>query len=72
MYKKIEEATTFIQEQYAESLDIGLILGSGLGILAEEIEQAIKIPYEQIPHFPVSTVEGHTGQLVIGSLNGKK
>ncbi|MBS4209697.1 purine-nucleoside phosphorylase [Bacillus sp. FJAT-50079] len=72
MYNKIEQAAQFIQEKYSVSPEIGLILGSGLGILAEEIEEPIKIPYEQIPHFPVSTVEGHVGQLVIGRLQGKQ
>ncbi|WP_096199811.1 purine-nucleoside phosphorylase [Bacillus sp. FJAT-45350] len=52
--------------------EIGLILGSGLGVLADEIENPIKIAYNEIPDFPVSTVEGHTGQLVIGTLQGKQ
>lgn len=51
---------------------IGLILGSGLGDLADEIENPIVIPYESIPNFPVSTVAGHAGQLVYGDLEGKK
>lgn len=51
---------------------VGLILGSGLGILADEINEPIKIPYHEIPGFPISTVEGHAGQLVIGTLAGKK
>ena len=50
----------------------GLILGSGLGVLADEIEDPIKVPYQDIPHFPVSTVSGHAGQLVFGHLNGKQ
>ena len=49
-----------------------MILGSGLGELAEEIEEAIVIPYDQIPFFPTSTVVGHAGQLVYGTLSGKK
>lgn len=52
--------------------EIGLILGSGLGILADEINDPIKIPYHEIPGFPISTVEGHVGQLVVGTLAGKK
>ncbi|HEY9249294.1 MAG TPA: purine-nucleoside phosphorylase [Rariglobus sp.] len=51
--------------------DIGLILGSGLGDLADSIEQAKVIPYGDIPDFPVSTVEGHAGELVIGTLAGR-
>ena len=51
---------------------IGLILGSGLGVLADLIEQPIVIDYSRIPHFPVSTVEGHAGELVVGSIQGKQ
>lgn len=51
---------------------IGMILGSGLGLLADEITDAIYIPYEEIPHFPSSTVPGHTGRLVLGHLEGKR
>ena len=52
-------------------LEVGLILGSGLGALAEELEESVVIPYKNIPHFPVSTVAGHKGQLVFGKLSGK-
>jgi len=55
----------------AAPLDAGLILGSGLGDLAEEIEDATVVPYEDIPHFPRPTVEGHAGRLVIGRLAGR-
>lgn len=67
----INEATTYIQKQMGLVPEIGLILGSGLGDLAEEIENPTKISYGDIPHFPVSTVEGHAGQLVIGTLQGR-
>ncbi|OZM57130.1 purine-nucleoside phosphorylase [Lottiidibacillus patelloidae] len=67
----IKKAADFLQENISETPEIGLILGSGLGILADEIEEAKKFPYEEIPEFPVSTVEGHKGQLVIGKLQGK-
>jgi purine-nucleoside phosphorylase len=50
---------------------IGMILGSGLGELAESVENAIKIPFGEIPHWPVSTVTGHQGRLVIGQLQGQ-
>lgn len=49
---------------------IGVILGSGLGRLAEELKDAVAIPYGEIPHFPISTVTGHAGRLVVGTLNG--
>lgn len=67
----INEAAQFLMEKLSQKPEIGLILGSGLGVLAEEIEEETAIPYETIPHFPVSTVEGHAGELVIGSLAGK-
>ncbi|MBB5356725.1 purine-nucleoside phosphorylase [Anoxybacillus mongoliensis] len=66
----IEQAAQFLKEKFSTPPQIGLILGSGLGVLADEIEQAIKIPYSDIPNFPVSTVEGHAGQLVYGQLEG--
>lgn len=69
-FEKIQNAATFLKEKYLNTPKLGLILGSGLGILADEIENPVKIPYNQIPDFPVSTVEGHAGQLVFGLLNG--
>ncbi|WFD09012.1 purine-nucleoside phosphorylase [Tepidibacter hydrothermalis] len=68
---KIKESAEFIKSKAGVNPKIGLILGSGLGVLADEIEDAVKIKYEEIPNFPVSTVEGHAGQLVIGKLQGK-
>ncbi len=71
-YQQIEEAVTYIQGQIGQQTPvIGMVLGSGLGDLAHEVEEAIAIPYSDIPHFPVSTVEGHAGQFVIGKLEGK-
>lgn len=69
--EKIDRAKSFLDSNIKEAPEIGLILGSGLGVLAEEIKDAIKIPYETIPEFPVSTVAGHAGQLVFGTLAGK-
>lgn len=71
-YKKIQEAANYLQEKYSSIPKIGLILGSGLGVLADEIENAVKIPYEEIPGFPVSTVEGHAGQLVFGTIHDRQ
>ncbi len=68
----LQETTQFILEKGVKEIDFGLILGSGLGELAEEIEEAIVIPYDQIPFFPTSTVVGHAGQLVYGTLSSKK
>ncbi|MGO4888298.1 purine-nucleoside phosphorylase [Anaerobacillus sp. MEB173] len=67
----ISESVQYIKGKVSDSPDIGLILGSGLGILADEIENPVKIPYSDIPQFPVSTVEGHAGQFVFGTLQGK-
>lgn len=72
MYEQIEKAATFIKSKMTIAPEIGLILGSGLGVLAGKIEDPVILPYQDIPEFPVSTVEGHAGQLVIGELNGKK
>lgn len=70
-FEHINEAAQFLNEKLNQTPEIGLILGSGLGVLADEVENAVTIPYETIPHFPVSTVEGHAGELVIGTLSGK-
>ncbi|MDO3677086.1 purine-nucleoside phosphorylase [Paenibacillus ehimensis] len=68
----IQEAAQWISDRIdRRSLDMGLVLGSGLGDMAAQVEDAIAIPYDRIPHFPVSTVEGHAGQFVIGKLEGK-
>ncbi|MBS4536230.1 purine-nucleoside phosphorylase [Clostridium sp. D2Q-14] len=72
LLNKIDETTKYIKEKINIDLDIGLILGSGLGTLANEIKNPIFLKYEDIPNFPISTVEGHEGQLVIGNLEGKK
>ncbi|WP_059103565.1 purine-nucleoside phosphorylase [Shouchella shacheensis] len=69
--KHVQEAAQAVKENIAVAPTIGLILGSGLGVLADEISEAVKLPYEQLPHFPVSTVEGHAGQLVAGKLEGQ-
>ena len=68
---KIQESANFIKNQSNITPKIGLILGSGLGVLGDEIENATKIKYNDIPNFPVSTVEGHAGCLVLGELEGK-
>ena len=71
LIEKINAAAAFIQSKVEQAPKIGLILGSGLGALADTIEDAVRIDYGDIPHFPVSTVEGHAGRLVIGQLEGK-
>ncbi|QAY66221.1 purine-nucleoside phosphorylase [Paenibacillus protaetiae] len=70
-YSHIQEAAQYIREQITIQPEVGLILGSGLGILGDHLEDAVSIPYHDIPHFPVSTVEGHAGELMVGTLNGR-
>lgn len=62
----------YLKEKGVLAPEIALVLGSGLGEIAEEIQDAVRIPYEEIPNFPVSTIEGHVGQLVYGDLAGQK
>lgn len=71
MYTKINEAASYIQKQYASPIDIAIILGSGLGPLANEIKNPTIIDYADIPHFPVSTIPGHEGKLYIGHIGEK-
>ncbi len=70
--KQIQEAVGFIRTKTAMKPRIGIILGTGLGGLAREIKKETVIPYDSIPHFPVSTVESHHGKLIFGTLAGKK
>ncbi|GHB33478.1 purine-nucleoside phosphorylase [Mongoliitalea lutea] len=70
--EQINHATKYIQEIYQSNIDIGIILGTGLGQLIQNIQVEHEIPYENIPFFPVSTVESHKGKLIIGRLSGKQ
>ncbi|MDE3184544.1 MAG: purine-nucleoside phosphorylase [Bacteroidota bacterium] len=72
MLNEINETVQFIQSMYATKPSVGIVLGSGLGSFADEIDIECEIPYSDIPHFPVSTVKGHTGKLIFGNLGGKK
>ncbi|MDE3125647.1 MAG: purine-nucleoside phosphorylase [Bacteroidota bacterium] len=67
----LREAATYIQSQLTISAKVGIVLGSGLGNLANLVEIEKEIPYAEIPYFPVSTVKGHGGKLIIGKLKGK-
>jgi len=67
---KIDEAARAIRQRSSSPPRVGIILGTGLGALAAQIESAEAIPYSEIPHFPISTVETHAGQLVCGKLRG--
>jgi purine-nucleoside phosphorylase len=68
--EKLKETVAVIKEYSDEQPLAGIVLGSGLGNFKDEIEIDCQIPYEDIPHFPVSTVEGHSGSLILGTLAG--
>ena len=69
---QLNETASFIKSKINATASTAIILGSGLGNLSKEIQIDFAIEYHQIPHFPVSTVEGHKGRLILGTLNGKK
>jgi purine-nucleoside phosphorylase len=71
MLSKINETADFLRKEIKTNPKIGIILGTGLGNLATKITDYIEIPYEKIPNFPISTVEGHSGKLIVGKLGGK-
>jgi purine-nucleoside phosphorylase len=72
MMDNIREAVDFIRNRYPHQPLAGIVLGSGLGTFTSEIRIEAEIPYTEIPHFPVSTVAGHSGKLIFGELCGKK
>ena len=72
MIEKVSEAVKFLQEKGFETPEIGIILGTGLGALVEEITVEKELVYSNIPHFPIATVEFHRGKLLYGTLEGKK
>lgn len=69
-YEKAVEAAEFIRSKYTKPIRTAIVLGSGLGAFADDLENAVAIPYGSIPHFARSTVEGHAGQLVLGEIGG--
>lgn len=69
-YENAAEAAELIRSKFAGKIKTAIVLGSGLGAFADELENAVRIPYEEIPHFAQSTVEGHAGQLVLGEIGG--
>ena len=68
--QQIQDAASYIRDQWSGSPRVGMILGTGLGDLTNQIQVAAKLPYAEIPHFPESTVEEHAGQLVCGTICG--
>lgn len=71
LFEDVQEAVVAVQQHAKVTPEVAIVLGTGLGSLADKVEDAVRIPYESIPHFPVSTVDTHAGELVIGKLAGK-
>lgn len=69
LFEQIEIAKAFLEPYKADSCTLGIILGTGLGTLTKDMEIHHRIPYQDIPHFPVSTVESHAGELLFATLN---
>lgn len=72
MQEKLQEAFDYVSKQISSSPKIGIVLGTGLGRLVEEIDQEKALPYNFIPHFPISTVESHFGKLIFGKIGDKE
>ena len=70
--KELKEAAKFLKKKYKHVPEVGVVLGTGLGHFSDEVEIEEEISYDEIPHFPVSTVVGHKGKLIFGNLGGKK
>ncbi|MBP9030870.1 MAG: purine-nucleoside phosphorylase [Dysgonomonadaceae bacterium] len=72
MLETIQQTSDYLKNKIGEIPSTAIILGTGLGELANEINNKTEIPYSEIPNFPISTVEGHSGKLIIGTLGGKR
>lgn len=72
MWKQVQETVSYIKERIYFAPEYGVILGSGLGSFTDEIKVEFTLPYNEIPNFPVSTVQGHKGALVFGTIGDKK
>jgi len=70
--QQIQEAVKAIRKADPSKPSVAIVLGTGLGALAQKIKTTARIPYSEIPHFPTSTVEGHAGELLLGTLGGKR
>lgn len=70
IYERVEHAARTIRSRFSEEVRIALVLGSGLGAFADDLEDAVSIPYEEIPGFARPTVEGHAGRMVLGKIEG--
>lgn len=70
-YTHVEEAAAMVAAEIETRPKVAIVLGSGLGLLADEVEDLISIPYAGLPHFPVSTAPGHAGRLILGKFEGQ-
>ena len=70
--RNLQQTADFIKKSYPHEPSIGIVLGSGIGNLSREIEIEFQLDYASIPDFPVSTVAGHSGQLIFGKMEGKR
>ena len=70
--KQLEESVEYLKNKGFETPEVGIVLGTGLGQMVNEIEDPIIAHYHQIPYFPLATVEFHSGKLIFGILQGKK
>lgn len=72
MLEKIKETAAYIRSKVTDIPEIAIILGTGLGSLADHMTETTVVPYSEIPNFPVSTVQGHKGNLIFGTLGKKR
>ena len=72
MWEQVQETVSFIQSKFSFTPEYGVILGSGLGSFTDDIQIEYSLPYSEIPNFPISTVQGHKGALVFGTIGSKK
>ncbi len=72
MWDKVEETVNFLKEKTNYRPDFGIILGSGLGSFTQDMVVAYRLPYSEIPNFPATTVQGHQGALVFGTIGSKQ
>ncbi len=70
LYARAQAAAAYVRERHTAAPALGVVLGSGLGNFAQHVENATTIPYADIPHWPQSTVEGHAGKLILGTIGG--
>ena len=70
IYEKIKEATDFIKSHYGKKPEIGIILGSGLGSIADQVQNPVVLSYTSIPHFHGTSIEGHSGKMILGDFQG--